>query len=450
MSTELTVLPTDLALPAHLLTPEAQAAIAAANASAGGGIKVGGFPRISIKGGKFHLVKGGVTTTIVNPPEATGAPPLPKMLLQVVVVAANPALTKTYYPGKYQEGDDGEPTCSSSNGQQPDPHIAAPQSSACSTCEQNKWGSKISEASGKEIKACSDSKQLVILPAENLAYDAYGLSVTASALTAWGKYIKALTDKGIPFFAVVTNVMFDSTAAYPKLVFSFGRLLTTEEYAKVQARIPGRDVQDIVAPTRSVAVPVPLLPSQVTTQTAVPATTVPVQEVPAATAPAAATPTAAAPVVAGFGAAPVVAPTPPAQPPAMPEVPAEAPKRTRAKRTPDALGTDLNFAGLPPYVEPACRAAGPPGTEGFNAVFKQMAGKDYNAQAVNGLGQQVTDPALFTPPAAPAVVQPPATAGFGAPEPAAPAVPPASPAVVTGANDLAAKLKAKLDALKKA
>ena len=410
-------LPDNFQLPAHLQTPEAQAAIAAGNAAAGGGIRIGGFPRISIKGGKFHLVKGGETHTILNPPEAPGAPPLPKMLLQVVVVAANPAIVKTYYEGKFQDGDDGEPNCSSDNGVTPDSHIAAPQHSVCATCKQNAWGSKISEASGKEIKACGDSKRIVILPAENLDYEAYALSVTASALTAWGKYVKALSDKKIPISAVVTNVMFDSTASYPKLVFSFGRLLTAEEYAKVLARAVGDDVQNIVSPVRQISVPVPLLPP--------PASTAPVES------PVAVPPPPATPAVTGFGApAPV---TPSATPPAEPEV-----KRTRKPReqpAPSATGVnhDAVLAG-----------AGPVGSPTYCAVFKALTGTDYGFPLAVG-AETVTAP---PPPVAPAAP----TGGFGATTPSdngfsTPDRPAAQPAGDGGG--LAAKLAAKLAALKK-
>ena len=404
-------LPDNFQLPAHLQTPEAQAAIAAANAAAGGGIRIGGFPRISIKGGKFHLVKGGETHTILNPPEAPGAPALPKMLLQVVVVAANPAIVKTYYPGKFQDGDDGEPTCSSDNGVTPDSHIAAPQHSVCATCLQNQWGSKMSEASGKEIKACSDSKRLVILPAEDLGFEAYALSITASALTGWGKYVKALSDKKIPISAVVTNVMFDSTASYPKLVFSFGRLLTEDEYTKVQARIKGEDVQNIVSPVRSISVAVPQLPP--------PASTAPVE--PPAPPPAA----PVAPVVTGFGApAPATPAAPAITPPAEPEV-----KRTRKPREQPAASVPALNIGA------ACEAAGPLGSPAYCAVFKALTGTDYVAPVI-------------TP-----VVTPTApTGGFGAVTPSdngfsTPDRPAAQPAGDGGG--LAAKLAAKLAALKK-
>ena len=251
--TQLQIVPAGFQLPAHLQTAEAVAAIAAYNAAAAGGIKIGGFPRISIKGSKFHIVKGGDTTTIMAP-AAPGQPQLPMMILEAVVVSANPQLSKTYYEGDYQPGDDKEPTCSADNGIVPDAHITAPQHSNCAACPKNQWGSKISKMSGKDIKACTDNKRLAILPAADLKYDALGLNVTPSSLGDWGKYVKALSERNIPVNAIVTNITFDATASHPKLLFSFNRTLTAEEYAILAARAKGDDVKNIVSPVRQVPV----------------------------------------------------------------------------------------------------------------------------------------------------------------------------------------------------
>ena len=252
MSTQLSVIPQGTQLPAHLQGPDAAAAIAAANSAASGGIKTGGFPRISIKGGKFHEKDGGETKTYFMP-ALPGQPALPMMCLEAVVVAANPALTKLYYPGTYTEGDDKEPACSSSNGVTPDPHIAAPQNSVCATCPQNQWGSKVSAMSGKDIKACDDNKNLAVLPVGDLAYKALGLTITKAALTDWGKYVKTLSERGIPVDSIVTNLTFDATASFPKLQFAYNRFLTAEEYAKVKERQQGDDVKLIVAQSRAAA-----------------------------------------------------------------------------------------------------------------------------------------------------------------------------------------------------
>jgi len=333
--TQLTVVPANFQLPAHLQTAEAAAAIAAHNAAAAGGIKIGGFPRISIKGSKFHVVKGGETTTIMAP-AAPGQPQLPMMILEAVIASANPQLSKTYYDGEYQPGDDKEPTCSADNGIVPDAHIVNKQSPTCAICPQNQWGSKISKTTGRDVKACSDTKRLALLPAADLKFEALGLSIPPASLGDWGKYVKALSERNIPVNAIVTNITFDATASFPKLLFSFNRVLTAAEYATVAERAKGDDVKNIVSPVRQLALPAPA---------AAPAAPLPAQVPPP--------PPPAPPVVpTGFG-APPVAPTVPVAPSA-PEKPKRAPRKAAVQQD---LPLDA-LAHLPPEVQATVRTLG--------------------------------------------------------------------------------------------
>jgi hypothetical protein len=87
-----------------------------------------------------------------------------------------------------------------------------------------------------------------------MAYKALGFTITPSSLGDWGKYVKALSERNIPVTAVVTNITFDATVSYPKVNFAFGRFLSPEEFALVQKRSDGEDVQAIVSP-RAGAVP---------------------------------------------------------------------------------------------------------------------------------------------------------------------------------------------------
>lgn len=384
--TQLTIVPANFQLPAHLQTAEAAAAIAAYNAAAAGGIKLGGYPRISIKGSKFHIVKGGETKTIFAP-AAPGQPQLPMMILEAVIVDANPQLSKTYYEGEYQPGDDREPNCSADNGIVPDSHITAPQHSNCAACPKNQWGSKVSKMTGKDVKACTDNKRLAILPAGNIQYEALALNVTPSSLGDWGKYVKALSEHNIPLNAIVTNLTFDSTAAHPKLLFSFNRLLTPAEYAAVTERAKGDDIKNIVSPVRQVA-PAPA-PAQ-------PAATAPVQPAaaPAANvgAPAAAAP-APAPVAptGGFGGT-FAAPAPAAP---APEKPRRAPRQAKPP-------VDDALAHLPPEVQATVRTLGIE-----DPLAKALMAKYPKPTAVEAA------PAVQVPPVATALAAAAPATGFG-------------------------------------
>lgn len=365
MSTEVAV-PQGIVLPVHLMTAEAARAVAEANAAAAGGIRIGGFPKISIEGGKFHeidaSVDGGNPRTYMLA-ALPGQPPLPMMCLEAVVIAANPNLIKTYYATKWVRGQAEAPDCQSTNGVVPDAGVPKPQSAVCATCPQNQWGSKISEATGKEIKACSDSKQMVVLPGADLNYKALGLAVTPSALGDWGKYVKALSDRNIPVTSVVTNITFDHTAAYPKLKFAFNRFLTAEEYAHVQQRAQGDDVKLIVSPTRTA--PPALL---------APAAAQPV--VPTAPAPAPVAPTPPEPASTRFGAAQPAA-LPAATAPATAPVPRK--RRTRAEieaanaaTNPPAAAPAADLSHLPPAIKAAVEACGVDSVAG-KAMIAQFA-----------------------------------------------------------------------------
>lgn len=235
------LIPADIQLPAHLLNRNL-----ASNASALGGIKAGGFARISIKGSRFTLVDGEERNIIVD---AGGQ--LPIQQLQVVIVGYNKYVNKTWYPGPYKEGDDSEPACSSDDGITPDPYFEKPQSQSCATCPHNEWGSKISiDGSGTKGKACADNKRLVIVRAEDLSDQAMGLSVTPSALRDFSGFVKKLDAKGVDIKTIVTTIQFDHTASHAKLVFGFGRFLTPEELAKADMRAESEEVKTIAMPRR--------------------------------------------------------------------------------------------------------------------------------------------------------------------------------------------------------
>jgi hypothetical protein len=252
MTTALTTLQT-AQLPAFL---QGSSELLALNDSALGGIKGGSFPRISIKGAKFFIVdKSAEQERVLITAQQADGTALPAMALDSVILAANPGLSKKFYDGAFDPDDaDKEPDCQSDDGITPSSHITSPVHTHCATCPKNAWGSKVNEQNGKESKACSDSKQLVIVPSADLKYKALGLGVTASALKEYGAYVRTLSARKIPIVGVVTRITFDPEASYPKLQFTFLRFLTAEEFAIVQERIASDEVKNIVTPQRVVSI----------------------------------------------------------------------------------------------------------------------------------------------------------------------------------------------------
>jgi len=361
--------------------------------------------------------------------------------LPVVVIAANPHLSKVYFKGKYVKGSSDEPLCRSSDGVRPDGDVAEKQNANCASCPQNQWGSKISEFSGKEIKACADKKQLAVLPAQDSTFRALGFTISGGSLGDWGKYVQALSGRGYPVNELVTNITFDATAN-GVLNFGFNRFLTDDEAAKFKLRANGDDVKAIVAPVRALALPAPEQFQQLAPPVAAPtpaAFAPPVQPAPVSTAPVQPAPVDVAPAaMTGFGAAPVAQSAPPAEPA----------KRTRKPRAvapvqPAGPGIDLSY--LDPAIRAAVEALGVDSPAGKSLLAQFPPPATAPTQPANVTGNFVAPPQVVADPVpAPA----PVTSGFGAA--AAPAAPiygaaiVASPAVVSSAASLKDRLQALL------
>lgn len=217
--------------------------------SMAGGIGAGtDFPRISIKGSRFRIVEGGVETVL----DSTS--------LDIVVVGANPRLSKTWYAKQWTpESEPSSPDCYSLDGVSPDTSSTEPQNDLCASCPQNAWGSKVTPQ-GKQIKACSDQKRLAVVSADDPTGPVYLLSVTPAAITGFGAYTKELSVRGIPAEIVRTRVSFDTDASFPKLKFGFGGYLDEATQGEVDKLFNTDTVKEITGELRTGVPEVPALP----------------------------------------------------------------------------------------------------------------------------------------------------------------------------------------------
>jgi hypothetical protein len=295
------IIPANIKVPTHLANrvggPSALAASLTGGLSSGGE----GFPRISIKGARFRLVDGDSETV------------LDSTTLSAVIVGANPRVSKTWYAKPWTpDAEPASPDCQSMDGIAPDPASTSPQNDLCATCPQNAWGSKVTP-NGQQIKACSDSKRLAIVAAEDPSGPVYLLTVTPAALKGLNQYQKELAVRGIPPEIVKTSITFDTDASFPKLKFGFGGFLDAETQAVVDELFGSQRVKEITGEAIAAPTPVPQIAAPVAPK---PAVVKPVVE--EAPAPA---PTPPAPKR-GFGASkPAAAPkaATPAKAPAAPE-----------------------------------------------------------------------------------------------------------------------------------
>ena len=179
------------------------------------------YKRISIKGNVFRMVSGGKEIA-TNEDRA----------MNVVIVAAAPDNSRTYYEGQYKEGEAIRPACWSNDGKTPDKGVKNPQASTCASCPQNIKGSGQGDS-----RACRFSRRLAVVLEGDMDGDVYGLTLPATSVFGKGEegklplqaYATHIGQFGCPVTAVVTEMRFDIKSPTPKLTFKPVRPLTDEE-----------------------------------------------------------------------------------------------------------------------------------------------------------------------------------------------------------------------------
>jgi hypothetical protein len=241
------IVPANIQIPAHLAKRIGQPSVLAQSIS--GGLAGGSdFPRISIKGSRFRIVEGSAETV------------LDSTTLDVVIVGANPRLSKTFYAKQWTpDSEPSSPDCYSLDGIRPHGESTAPQNDVCAGCPQNAWGSKVTPM-GQQIKACADQKRLAVVAADDPSGPVYLMQVTPAALKGLNTYQKELSMRGIAAEIVRTRVSFDTDASFPKLKFGFGGFLDEETMAAVDDLFGSDKVKEITGEatgSEPVAAPAP-------------------------------------------------------------------------------------------------------------------------------------------------------------------------------------------------
>lgn len=237
MANDLTLFKDNGQLPAHLR--DQVAGMAGENTALAGGVS-SGYPVLSFKGKTWSLREGGSSTIIMKEDDEDEV----ATSLEVVIVKANPQLSKVYYDGGYVEGSDEKPKCYSHDGVTPAGDAVARQADTCAMCPHNAWGSRISE-NGSKGKACSDSRRIAVCPAGELGRPML-LRIPAATLKDLAGYAQMLTQRDAPYQAVVTKIGFDPTVAHPKLTFKAVRWLDKAEFTEVQTTMGSDLVKQII------------------------------------------------------------------------------------------------------------------------------------------------------------------------------------------------------------
>ena len=204
-------------LPAHLKAIELDATTKALMGGGGGDSK-----RISIEGGVWKMMVNG--KEVAKNEDRT---------MNVVIVAAAPKKSRTFYASAYKKGVVTAPDCWSADSEVPDAKAKNPQSKKCADCPQNIKGSGQGDS-----KACRFSQRLAVVLENDIAGDVYQLTLPATSIWSEGTngkwalstYAKMVASKGIPISSVVTEMRFDTDSATPKIVFKAVRYLETSEF----------------------------------------------------------------------------------------------------------------------------------------------------------------------------------------------------------------------------
>jgi hypothetical protein len=222
LAKELNNLPTDFREWAASLLGTAANAIA--------GISAGGHPRLSIRGRSFQRVDADGTETQVGGFSADVG-----RFLSVVVIDANKAVSKAYYPNPYDPTatEPVAPACYSDNGVGPSSNAEEPQAASCAVCPHNVWGSKITPT-GSKVKACADSKKVAIALIEDLGGPILELRIPAASMGAFAAVASNFMQRGMPLPFANIMIAFDPAAPYPKLTFQATAMLTGDQIKLVR------------------------------------------------------------------------------------------------------------------------------------------------------------------------------------------------------------------------
>lgn len=215
--------------------------------------------------GKSISIRGGVWRMVVDGEEVTRNE---DRAMNFVIVNVAPNNARTFYAGKYVEGETVSPTCWSADGKLPSPDVKNPQGANCMTCPQNIAGS-----GENGTRACRFSRRLAVVLEGDMEGSVFRLQLPAKSLfgkpegdkMALEAYAKQLASHNIPISGVVTEARFDTNEAVPVLRFRAVRPLTREEWDVVKQQRESEDAKKAVEVSfkEEVKTPAPALPAAI-------------------------------------------------------------------------------------------------------------------------------------------------------------------------------------------
>ena len=164
----------------------------------------------------------------------------PVPTVDVIIVRSATPISKTFYLKTYEQGSFARPDCWSTNGVKPDP--VSPHHKQNATCPGCKWDAFGSSSHGRRAhngKACTDNKRIAVVPAGDLANEAYGgpmlLRLPPSTFQGLAELEDQLLLQGYRYDGVVIRCSFDHEVAFPKIIFTPIRVLNDHQAQEIVA-----------------------------------------------------------------------------------------------------------------------------------------------------------------------------------------------------------------------
>lgn len=180
--------------------------------------------------------------------------PIPGNKLLCIVVSS--AFENRYYTGRFDPNKREAPKCYalSLTGEDMTPHhdVVEPESEACDTCPQYKWGSA---GNGSKGKACKQVRRLGLIPAAavqagNVASAEVALlSVPVTSAKNWANYVNSCAlEFARPPFGMLTEIsIVPSAKTQFEIKFTAQAVVSDEYLAAVYKRIEGIN-QNLLTP----------------------------------------------------------------------------------------------------------------------------------------------------------------------------------------------------------
>lgn len=198
-----------------------------------------GGNRIGVKGSRFRIVINGNEEQVIE-----------ENYLDVIIVAAAPAVSRRYYKGVFvNNGENAPPVCYSADGIAPPDDVKQKQSDKCATCPHNIKGSKVVD--GVSMKACAYFRRLVLTIPNDDRETVFQFDANAQTLFSEGNatakslndYIKMLATRGVDAGQIITRMSFDTDASVPKVLFKPVGFVSAEQVAMVSRLVNSDEVK---------------------------------------------------------------------------------------------------------------------------------------------------------------------------------------------------------------